>query len=139
MAGCRKKAGHSVTWLDAVEVAGKQLYSAVASAAARARDWLAVLEMPAVELEDEAWLVARRIDPQKYQVVSLSGHGRDRTAQVTLLGQPGKGKLGGRAGLPAGNMALILNAITGKRSYLSVNSGYTPTAAGAVPSRWAAG
>jgi serine/threonine protein kinase len=82
----RKKAGHSVLWLDAAEVAGKPLFCAVAAADDRAGDWHAFLDVPAQNFRREAEKLP--VDIHVHQFASVSGYLEDESIKIALLVHP---------------------------------------------------
>jgi len=72
----RKKAGHSVTWLDAVGVGDRPVYAAVAALDGRAADWAATLEVPAVDMNQDG-LRKHLDDPRHSRMVCFAGYEHD--------------------------------------------------------------
>jgi hypothetical protein len=83
----RKKAKHSVLWLDAYAVAGKPVFCAVAALDDREPDWVAMLDVPLKEMPPPA--MRKRIDTESYKVRSLSGYADGDALMTVILWQPG--------------------------------------------------
>src|SRR5262249_12852331 len=82
----RKKDKHSVMWLDAVEVAGKPVFSAVAALDDREPNWIAVLDLPTKEYNAGKKLDTL-VNRGKFHVRCLSGYRQDG-ATCAMLWHP---------------------------------------------------
>jgi hypothetical protein len=85
----KKKAGHSVLWLDAGPVVGKPVYSAVAALDDRQPKWQAMLDVPADEASDTT-AMRKRIDPEQNTLVAVGGFESKGDRRVALLWVQGR-------------------------------------------------
>jgi hypothetical protein len=81
----RKKAGHSVTWLDSTLVGDKPLFSAVAALDARDPNWQAFLALSAPTPKRLSDLFRPFLDPDNHLPVALSAFGSSKQHRVTCL------------------------------------------------------
>ncbi len=80
----RKQDGHSVTWLDAVQVGDKPVFVAVAALDDRNSDWIGFLDLTAGEINNSSLLQKRFASNDR--LVSLSGYAQaDDVAAVVLV------------------------------------------------------
>jgi hypothetical protein len=82
----RKRARHSVTWLDAFPVTDKPAFAAVAALDERQPKWKAVLELPATAMNPGGALY-KIIDLNTEGVASVSGYVKDAEPHFSLLSQ----------------------------------------------------
>ena len=82
----KKKAKHSVLWLDAIQVDGTPIFSALAALDDRQADWVALLSVPIQDLPGPKLI--RLVDTTKYVAVSFSGYFQDGLPRSVLLFHP---------------------------------------------------
>src|SRR5262249_22841121 len=80
----RRKAKHSVTWMDAAQVGDQPVFSAVATTDDRAADWVAVLDTPVVPVA----AAAKPFDRTTHHFVTVSGYVNDGELRATCLFHP---------------------------------------------------
>jgi serine/threonine protein kinase len=85
----RKESGHSVMWLDCVQVGEVPVFAAVASLDNRATGWKAFLDLPEAEINDAPQL-AKRIGDSTFLVTSLSGYAQENEIRCAAVIKPGK-------------------------------------------------
>jgi hypothetical protein len=81
----RKAAGHSVMWLDAVQIGEKPVFSAVAALDGRTAGWVAMPDEPGEDTEP----LTKKIDTYANRLISLSGYSQDNDHRSALLWHPG--------------------------------------------------
>lgn len=84
----RKKAGHSVVWLDAVQIGDKPLFTAVAALDTRQPDWKAILDTPADDYGSGRF--GQTVDARAEVPVALSGYADGKLLKAVSLWRKGR-------------------------------------------------
>jgi hypothetical protein len=92
----RKKAKHSVTWLDCYAVGDRPVFCAVAALDDRSTGWNVLLETPATDFNPN--VLGKQFHPTRYRAASISGYGKELRPHAAVLWLPVTGK-GGRWGI----------------------------------------
>jgi hypothetical protein len=86
----RKKAKHSVMWLDVMQVADKPLFSAAAALDNRASDWQAFLALKGSKERNILAVFDEVIDHNTHRLISISGYQENDAPHVATLWVPGE-------------------------------------------------
>jgi hypothetical protein len=86
----RKKARHSVVWLDSCQVGDRPVFSATAALDDREPNWIAMLDETPFGFGDGIGAIAKKLNPNEYRVVSVSGYSEESQTRIVLLWVPGR-------------------------------------------------